>query len=249
MQPPRLATVAKVAAAAIAARLVWRMGKLVYNVLTSVPPAADLQHNCIPPKDFKHSDAATRAFIQQHYPELMDLVERGNLIVLQPAAMLADLLKQKQHQQQPAAFLAANEAAQEAEAPNFTEEDITELLSSPQLQHCLAQAVPEALVFVGTVHVAKQSADDVTRVIKVRAINGNAAAGCIQYPKCMSMHASPMIVQLPAYILVTRQPGKQWQQTLAESHPTVVVGVKPRPCLRLVRHLRCSHSSPWLCCQ
>jgi len=167
MQPPRLATVAKVAAAAIAARLVWRMGKLVYNVLTSVPPAADLHHNCIPPKDFKHSDAATRAFIQQRYPELMDLVERGNLIVLQPAAMMADLLKHQQHQQRPAAFMAANEAAQEAEAPNFSEEDITELLSSPQLQHCLAQAVPEALVFVGTVHVAKQSADDVTRVIKV----------------------------------------------------------------------------------
>jgi len=186
MQPPRLATVAKVAAAAIAARLVWRMGKLVYNVLTSVAPSAELQHNCIPPKDFKHSaitDASTRAFIQQRYPELMDLVDHGNIVILQPAAMLGELLKQQHQQQQPAAFTAANEAAQEAEAPNFTEEDITELLSSPQLQHCLAHAVPELLVFVGTVHVAKQSAEDVTRVIKALQ------------PSCVALELCPSRLQ------------------------------------------------------
>lgn len=170
MQPPRAATVAKVVAAAIGTRILWRTGRLVYNILTSVPPAADLQHNCIPPKDWKPSsavDAASRAYIQEHYPELMDLVDRGNLVVLQPAAMLAELLKEQHKQQQAAVFMAANQAALTAEAPNFTQEDIAELLSSPHLQHCLAEAVPELLVFVGTVHVAKQSAEDVTQVIKV----------------------------------------------------------------------------------
>jgi hypothetical protein len=172
MQAPRAATVVKVVAAAIGVRILWRTGKLVYNVLTSVPPESDLQHNCIPPKDWKlpaDSDAATRAFIQKHYPDLIGLVDKGNLVVLQPAAMLAELLQQKhQHKQrQSAGFLPANEAAFGAEAPSFSEADIAELLSSPHLQHCMAEAVPQLLVFVGTVHVAKQSAEDVTQVIKV----------------------------------------------------------------------------------
>lgn len=176
LRPPRASTVVKVVAAAVAVRLVWRCGKLVYNVLTSVPPHAALAHSCIPPKDWSmpaETDAATRAFIDQHYPDLLDLVNRGNLVALQPAAMLADLLqqqaKQRQQQQPGADFaVAVNDAAlHAAEAPSFTEEDIAELLSSPQLQHCMANPAPPLLLFVGTVHVAKQSGDDVTRVIKV----------------------------------------------------------------------------------
>lgn len=180
MQPPRAATVAKVVAGAIAARILWRTGKLVYNVLTSVPPpGSELQHSCTPPKDWKpgpETDAATRAFISQHYPELLDLVDRGNLVVLQPAAMLASLLqaRQRSSQQQVMAAGGAAGAAQAAEAPGLSQEDIAELLSSPHLQHCMAQPAPDLLVFVGTVHVAKQSADDVTQVIKVR---GDPQAG------------------------------------------------------------------------
>jgi hypothetical protein len=193
MQPPRAATVAKVVAATIGARILWRTGKLVYNVLTSVPPNSDLHHNCLPPKNWKHatvSEAATRAYIQQNYPELVDLVDRGNLIVLQPAAMLSELLqkqhqnKQQQQQSSPGAFLAANEAALAAEAPSFSEADIAELLSSPQLQHCMANPVPQLMVLVGTVHVAKQSADDVTRVIQVIVSN------CIMLEK-FSTHVGP----------------------------------------------------------
>lgn len=178
MQPPRAATVAKVVAGAIAARILWRTGKLVYNVLTSVPPpGSELHHSCTPPKDWKpgpETEAATRAFISQHYPELLDLVDRGNLVVLQPAAMLASLLQARQHSSQQQQLMAAGGPAQAAEAPGLSQEDIAELLSSPHLQHCMAQPAPDLLVFVGTVHVAKQSADDVTQVIKVR---GDPQAG------------------------------------------------------------------------
>lgn len=182
MNRPTVATVAKIAAAAIAVRVTWRLGKLVYNVLTSVPPAADLPHTCIPPTDFLVSAStqkATRAFIQENYPELMDLVDRGNLVVMQPAAILAEVLA-KHRAQQPCVWPVAVQqapgagAAEGAEAsslpadgPCFTEQEIADLLSSPQLQQCLARPLPELLVFVGTVHVAKQSADDVTKVIKV----------------------------------------------------------------------------------
>jgi hypothetical protein len=175
MRPPTAATVAKVVAGAIAVRIVWRTGKLVYNILTSVPPpGSELQHSCTPPKDWKprpETDAATRAFISAHYPELLDLVDRGNLVVLQPAAMLASLLQARQHSsaQQLMQASAAGGPAQAAEAPGLSQEDIAELLISPHLQHCMAQHVPDLLVFVGTVHVAKQSADDVTQVIKVCA--------------------------------------------------------------------------------
>jgi hypothetical protein len=166
-----------------------------------------LHHNCIPPKDWKYTaitDTATRAYIQENFPDLLELVDQGNLVVLQPAAMLADLLQQQRKhapQQATAAFLAANDAAQAAEAPSFTEEDIAELLSSPQLQHCMAERVPELLVFVGTVHVVKQSANDVTQVIKVCACSQSYSKGPYLSPARLQLAGLQLLGLLQAYCL------------------------------------------------
>jgi hypothetical protein len=53
----------------------------------------------------------------------------------------------------------------------------------------MAERVPDLLVFVGTVHVVKQSANDVTQVIKVCA--------CSLLNKLESCHSSCMLPRSP----------------------------------------------------
>jgi hypothetical protein len=143
-------------AAVILLRACWRAGRWVWRVLTSVDETVVVRHNCVPPEDWKPAAAqtATLELVRRHHPELVDLVESGKLIAVQPAALLSDALDAARASGSP--------------PPALTEEQVSDVLGSPALQACLSDRPPPLLFMLGTVHVSKQSATEVERVMRVR---------------------------------------------------------------------------------
>lgn len=172
-----------------ALRLFYKLGRWVYNVLTSVHQSKQVQHNCIPPTDYKHEFQKESAqLVQELYPQLSDLVANGNLVALQPRKMLIAVLQQ---QQQSHETLGSSTQQQEEYSFNLSDADVQEMVASPALRACMSAEVPELLLLVGTVHVSKQSADDVRRVLRV-----SAGCGSQEHKDCPRT-AKQNIVVLP----------------------------------------------------
>lgn len=147
-------------AGAFIARLLWKLGKFIHHILTSVDQSKILRYNCLPPKDYRHQDVvqqSTRELVKAKYPQLLSLVDSGALIAVQPANMLKQRLEKLQEEQ-----------GGNIHAPGLTQEDLEELMASSHLQACMSAPVPELMFFLGTVHVSKQSAEDVRNVLRVR---------------------------------------------------------------------------------
>lgn len=139
------------------ARLFWKIGKFVHHILTSVNQSSIVHHNCTPPNDYKHqpvTQQSTLALIKEKYPELVGLVESGNLIAFQPQKVLKQILDDQNKQENGHQGLT-------------TVEDVEQLMSSNRLQACMSAPVPELMFVLGTVHVSKQSGEDVKKLIKV----------------------------------------------------------------------------------
>lgn len=154
-------------------RLLWKLGRFIHHILTSVDQSTIVRHNCIPPDNYKHQEVtqqSTLALVSEKYPQLVGLVQSGNLIAIQPANMLKELLA-KQYSEQSG----------EQGPPGFTEEDVQELMVSNPLQACMSAPVPQLMFIIGTVHVSKQSGEDVKKVIKV----SNCQRSCVLVCLCL----------------------------------------------------------------
>lgn len=155
------------------ARLFWKIGRFLHHILTSVDQSKIVRHNCTPPEGYKHQEVtqqSTLELVQEKYPELVGLVEAGNLIAIQPAKMLQQLLAQQYKQRNG-----------DEGPPGLTEEDVQELMASNNLQACMSAPVPELMFIVGTVHVRKQSGEDVKQVIKVNSTQlGSSQPRCLE---------------------------------------------------------------------
>lgn len=148
------------------ARLLWKLGRFIHHILTSVDKSRIVHHNCIPPDDYKHqgvTQQSTLELVRAKYPELVELVESGNLLAIQPARMLKQAIAEE---------YSVHDGEQGP--PGLTAEEVQELVVSRPLQACMAAPVPELMFIIGTVHVRKQSGEDVKKVIKVSAWAGVA---------------------------------------------------------------------------
>lgn len=177
MQPPKLPSTRKLLAAALLlyfGRLLYKLARWVHHVLTSVDESKKVHHNCIPPADYKPAVVQQESLqlVKQRFPELLPLVESGILVAVQPAKMLAGKL-QKQQAGPTAAVDGEQQAQQEgvaqadaAEGPSSTADLHAQLVESPALQSLLVNELPELLFIIGTVHVSKQSAEQVKQVLR-----------------------------------------------------------------------------------
>jgi hypothetical protein len=164
MQPPKLPSTRKLLAAALLlyfGRLLYKLARWVHHVLTSVDESKQIHHNCIPPADYKPTAVQQESLelVKQRYPELLPLVESGILVAVQPKKMLAGKLQQLQQQAGSAAGAIGEEQAQQ--------ELYAHVAENPALHGILVNELPELLFIVGTVHVSKQSAEQVEQVLRV----------------------------------------------------------------------------------
>jgi hypothetical protein len=157
----------------------------VHHVLTSVDESKQIHHNCIPPADYKPTDVEQESLqlVKQRYPDLLPLVESGILVAVQPAKMLAGKAqKLQQSSQQRVTSAAATDSEQQTlqqqgEAQQLLQDCfpgspcsadfVAQVAEDPALHGILCRVLPELLFIVGTVHVSKQSAEQVKQVLKV----------------------------------------------------------------------------------
>jgi hypothetical protein len=179
-------------------RLLYKLARWVHHVLTSVDESRQVHHNCIPPADYKPTEVQQESLqlVKERYPELLPLVENGILVAVQPAKMLAQQMKPLreafQEQQQAHAAAAAlqdeqqDSSMQQAQAAQtggahsgirlrtsvFDASFRQMVKDNPGMALMLQQELPELLFIVGTVHVSKQSAEQVKQVLRVSKLAG-----------------------------------------------------------------------------
>jgi hypothetical protein len=179
-------------------RLLYKLARWVHHVLTSVDESRQIHHKCIPPADYKPTQVQQQSLqlVKERYPELLPLVKSGILVAVQPTKMLAGKLQPlrqafKEQQQADAAAAAAEDSQQDSSAQTgaahsgmrlrksaFEEALKLKLQDNPGMGVILRQELPELLFIVGTVHVSKQSAEQVKQVLRVSQICRTTAPQC-----------------------------------------------------------------------
>jgi hypothetical protein len=182
-------------------RLLYKLARWVHHVLTSVDESRQIHHNCIPPADYKPTQVQQESLqlVKERYPELLPLVASGILVAVQPAKMLAGQMQPlrqafREQQQADAAAAAAEDGQQDSTAQTGAAHSDIRLCKSifdtafrlkmqddPGMGVILRRELPELLFIVGTVHVSKQSAEQVKQVLRVSQACRTSAqlpAGC-----------------------------------------------------------------------
>eukprot|EP00882_Tetradesmus_deserticola_P009814 GHRQ01010371.1.p1 GENE.GHRQ01010371.1~~GHRQ01010371.1.p1 ORF type:complete len:278 (+),score=116.85 GHRQ01010371.1:197-1030(+) len=188
---PQLPSARKLLAAALLlyfGRLLYKLARWVHHVFTSVDESKQIHHNCIPPADYKPKEVQQESLelVKQRYPELLPLVESGILVAVQPAKMLAGRLEELKRSLHNEAGVAAamqgeqQDAAQQqvrTQQPQAAQNDVArravrtakfqaQVAENPALLAFLGTELPELLFIIGTVHVSKQSAEQVKQVLR-----------------------------------------------------------------------------------